>query len=433
MLIEFISILIKNYINNINRKEFDLHSFLLYIFTIFYCIKDKNKLIISEQFFKVQKGELINLLINDCFNLNYDNDTDQSLKNTFEFFIKLSILKISKNFYELNNDSDNQNQSVNFKFNLIYNISFLINFYFSLTQSKESFGNLSDSDNDDYMEELNHVVKNNTQKLFDLKELIDNIKLLVVGNNFIFHVEHLEITENFAKFFEMLKKELGKHLKFDTNILNSLELIKNLVDLFSKECNFDNPEINNFLYTFTNAKIENQNIFLNLFNILYLDYFVESIRLNLTVAIQSILFENFTIIKDSLSNITLKNGLNFEGIFLFLHTNTKVSSIFVPYTTIIINTVTDIIINFLDSVHSQFNNFNTIENKSIIYEYLDYLINVVFNNKIEIYLRQLEKVIVIDKLNLIKNLFTNIKKFQIEDEIFSSSISMLKMVNIVIK
>ena len=407
LLIDLMNTLIKNYITLYQTKELDITKFLLNCFTVFYCVKDQNKLIVSEQYFKLQKSDLISGIVNDCFKLSNDGNC---LKSTFEFFIKLMILKISKLFSEMN-DSD----CINIKYDLILNISFLINFYFSLAH----YG---------LLDNLSNNCIDNKKIVFSIDEFIQNLKHLTNNHSLCFYIDSsVKLENNLEHFFKLVKQELVKHIKLDKNVDFILELSKNLINNFSSDEKFSNEEINKIFFSFQKSKIIHENTNLILFDIIYYEILSEAIKDSFLEKLKSCSFENYCTNKQS--------HLNFDSflikIFIILEKGikegTKISQFFEVY----LNIISNILVEFLKNQILLFNSDNIEERKTHLYEYLAFLSNILFNDSLRNCFKRLESNDINNKLEELKILFTDKKKSQIEEEINKNCSSLLKIVKLI--
>ncbi len=420
LLIEFINCIIKNTVFITNCKQIDLDNLLLYSFTVFYCINDFSKLNISEQYFKLEKNSLISLIIKECFEIHNVENINIHLKATFEFSIKLMILRISKLFSEMNNDTD----SYETKYNLIQNLSYFINFYFSIFNfNLRNLDNMSESSGENIQEES---VRNS--HVFNLNDYLNNLSIL-----FSCHFEFCPPVPNLGQrikaFLDMIKKELLKNFKLDNNVAFILELVRKLLSNFSVDFSFSNQEIINILLPFGNSKSITNNSNLLLFDILYYDYFSENIKNYLKKSLETCSYESFNKGKESGDKIDL-NGPNLEKIFrIFEEELNHEKSFLSMYFKEFLNMITDLIIEFLDKNISRLQ-FNESKEKSQLfhYDYLAYICDKLFQDSLRKLLNKLGLVSLLDKLSEIQVLFLKVKKDQIEAEIISNRLPILKMV-----
>lgn len=410
--------LIKNTIFLPNCKQIDLDNLLLYSYTIFNCIKDINKLNVSEQYFKLQKNTLINMIIKECFEIDCTENTNIHIKSTFEFFIKLMILRISKLFSEMNNHLD----ILDIKFNLIQNLSFLINFYISIFNNLRNLDNMSDSSGENMQDEIN-----GNNNVFSINSFLNNLTVLF-SIHFEFNARVPNFEEKMKYFLEMIKKELLNNIKLDNDVAFILELVRKLLINLSIDYSFSNQEIICILLPLIGVKQISNNSNLLLFEILYHDYYKDTIKNYLQNNLISCSIENFESGKEESDKLNI-NDFVLNKIFIFFEDlkqeKTPISIYFKEYLT----RISEIIIEFLDKNISYIQlNEGKERRRSFHYDYFAYICDKLFQDSLRNVFNKLGLVSLLDKLSEIQVLFHKVKKEQIEAEIFCNSLSVLKIV-----
>jgi hypothetical protein len=282
---------------------------------------------------------------------------------------------------------------------------------------------MSESSGENFQEES---VRNSN--VFILNDYLNNLSILF-SRRFEFNTHVPNLGQKIKAFLDMIKKELFKNFKLDNNVAFILELVRKLLSNFSVDFSFSNQEIINLLLPFFNSKSITNNSNLLLFDILYYDYFSDNIKNYLTKSLETCSFESFNNGKESGNKVDL-NEQNLEKIFKIFEEELNNGKPFLSmYFKEFSNMITELIIQFLDKNISSLQMNKSKEKSQLFhYDYFAYICDKLFQNSLRNVFNKLGFFSLLEKLSEIQVLFLKVKKDQIESEIFSNSLQMLKMV-----